>query len=106
MKLIKVCQLNGKTYEMDINCTSVQLELGKMLHERGALLQDAFFFLNADEREFVKTGTPPHVWDEMFGNDDEDLIGEVARSFDGRDEAAPDERAASDANDRHYGNGD
>lgn len=32
----------------------------------GALIQDAFFFLTADEREFIMTGTPPHVWDEMF----------------------------------------
>ena len=33
---------------------------------KGALIQDAFFFLTADEREFIMTGTPPHVWEEMF----------------------------------------
>lgn len=32
----------------------------------GALIQEAFFFLTADEREFIMTGTPPHVWNEMF----------------------------------------
>ncbi len=29
----------------------------------GALIQEAFFFLTADEREFIMTGTPPHVWE-------------------------------------------
>jgi len=67
MQITQRCQLNGKVYTMEINCTPAQLELGKMLYEKGALLQNAFPFLNADEREFLKTGTPPHVWNEMFG---------------------------------------
>jgi hypothetical protein len=30
------------------------------------VIQSAFSYLDADQREFVMTGTPPHVWDEMF----------------------------------------
>jgi hypothetical protein len=32
----------------------------------GALIQEAFPYLNADEREFIMTGTPPHIWEQMF----------------------------------------
>jgi hypothetical protein len=95
MKLTNRCQFNGKTYEMEINCTPAQLAEGTHAYSKGALLQNAFPFLNANEREFLKTGTPPHVWDEMFG--------EPKSS---RSDFAPDERAASDANERYYGAGD
>lgn len=67
MKLTKVCQLNHKTYEMEINCTPDQYELGMKMREQGVLTQNAFPTLTADEREFIMTGTPPHVWEEMFG---------------------------------------
>lgn len=53
---------------MNINCTMEQLNAGAKLYNAGALIQDAFPFLNAGEREFLKTGTPPHVWEEMFGD--------------------------------------
>lgn len=93
MKLTKVCQLNGKKYEMEINCTSEQLMEGLRQYSAGKLLQNAFPFLSADEREFLKTGTPPHVWDEMFGEKE-------TLKF------APDEIAASRENERYYGAGD
>lgn len=67
MKFTNRCQLNGKTYTMNLNCTEEQLDKGYLAYANGALLQDAFSFLNADEREFLKTGTPPEVWDEMLG---------------------------------------
>lgn len=69
MKLTNVCQLNGKMYSMEINCTPEQLNAGRKAYRQGALLQNAFPFLNANEREFVKTGTPPHVWDQLFGKE-------------------------------------
>jgi hypothetical protein len=37
-----------------------------MKWQNGALIQDAFSFLTDEEREFIMTGTPPHVWNEMF----------------------------------------
>jgi hypothetical protein len=34
----------------------------------GLLIQQAFPFLTADEREFIMTGTPPNVWNQIFGD--------------------------------------
>jgi len=66
MKLTNRCQLNGKTYTMEINCTEEQLAEGLQQYANGELLQEAFHFLNAGEREFVKTGITPALWDKMF----------------------------------------
>lgn len=66
MKIIQKCHFNGQFYTMDLHCTAEQLAEGCKAYRNGALLQDAFPFLNSAEREFLKTGTPPHVWDEMF----------------------------------------
>lgn len=67
MKLTRFCELNGKTYTMDFpNMTASQYYDAREKWNKGALIQDAFFFLTADEREFIMTGTPPHVWKEMF----------------------------------------
>jgi hypothetical protein len=99
MKLTNRCQLNGKTYTMELNCTPSQFHNACEVYAGGALLQHAFDFLTAEEREFVKTGTPPHIWNEMFGGDVESQIiadheRAVAEAFD---------QAVSDANERAYG---
>ena len=67
MQLTKRCQFNGKIYQMDLPMTQAQFDTASLARENGALIQDAFHFLNAGEREFVMTGTTPQVWDEMFG---------------------------------------
>ena len=67
MKITKRCQLDGKTYTMDISkLTPELLLLGNLARDNGALIQNAFPYLSADEREFLMTGTPPEVWDELF----------------------------------------
>jgi len=67
MQLTKRCQFNGQIYTMDFpNMTEEQYATALMKSDLGALIQEAFFFLTADEREFIMTGTPPHVWEEMF----------------------------------------
>ena len=94
MKVTAVCQLNGEVYTMDFpNMTETQFRIGKKMWDEGALVQDAFPFLNADEREFLMTGTPPHVWDAMFGGND-------------REDYDADDLAASDRNNRCYNNCD
>lgn len=35
-------------------------------------IQDAFPYLNSDQRELVKTGIHPDCWTAMFGEDDEE----------------------------------
>ena len=68
MKVTRVCQLNGKTYTMDIPALTPELlAKGEQMRQQGALIQTAFWFLNAAEREFLLTGTPPDVWDTIFG---------------------------------------
>lgn len=59
----------GKVNTMIINLD--QLALG--LYEMGAgpLLQNAFPYLTAGEREFIKTGITPDSWDKMFGGSEE-----------------------------------
>lgn len=73
MKITKTCGLDGKTYTMEIPLlTPDKLADGMEKYENGMLIQDAFNYLNADEREFLMTGTPPEVWDKLIGPEDED----------------------------------
>ena len=70
MKVTRKCELNGKTYVMDIpNLTPDSLIHGTLLYQQGTLIQNAFPRLTPEEREFLLTGTPPEVWDEMFGDE-------------------------------------
>jgi hypothetical protein len=67
MKITSTCLFDGNVYTMDFpNMTEAQFEAGKAARSNGTLIQDAFSFLTADEREFLMTGTPPQVWDELF----------------------------------------
>jgi len=67
MKLTKRCQFNGEVYEMEFpTMTASQYYDARAKWENGAMIQDAFSFLTPDEREFIMTGTPPHIWDKMF----------------------------------------
>ena len=69
MNVTRVCELNGKTYTMDIPALTVELfDRGMEMRRQGALIQTAFWFLNADEREFLLTGIVPELWDETFGD--------------------------------------
>lgn len=36
---------------------------------RGAYIQDAFWFMTPDEREFLISGLTPTEWDKMFADD-------------------------------------
>jgi hypothetical protein len=47
---------------MDIDCTPEQIQNW----QNGELVQRAFPHLNADEREFIKTGITPTEWDTML----------------------------------------
>ena len=57
---------DGSMKRMQLACTTEQLNDGFDKFERGAMIQDAFPFLNPDEREFILTGTTPEEWDAMF----------------------------------------
>lgn len=55
--------------EMVFNCSYLQFLVGYRRCHSGVLMQDAFPFLTADEREFLMSGTTPKKWEEMYGHD-------------------------------------
>lgn len=57
---------SGKLNTMDLPITEAQVQR----YEEGALLQIAFPNLNADQREFFKTGITSEEWETMFGGEE------------------------------------
>ena len=57
---------SGKENTMTLNMSESEFKAREARWQNGALIQDAFDNLNADEREFVKTGITPSEWDNMF----------------------------------------
>lgn len=55
--------ISGTLYTRDLDVTQAQL----VAYEDGALLQDAFPQLSADDREFIKTGISSLEWLQMSG---------------------------------------
>ena len=55
--------ISGTLYTRDLDVTQEQL----VAYEDGALLQDAFPQLSADDREFIKTGISSLEWLQMSG---------------------------------------
>lgn len=58
---------SGITRTMDLPVTEDQL----IAYSEGTLLQEAFYNLDADQREFIKTGITEEEWIEIYGPDDE-----------------------------------
>jgi hypothetical protein len=67
MNITRTSLATGTTRTLDINVTLEQLNN----YAQGALLQDAFPHLSADDREFIKTGITPEEWDALFGGEEE-----------------------------------
>ena len=51
---------------MDLPITQAQLDA----YANGAMIQDAFPNLTADQREFIKTGYTAEEWEQIFSEDD------------------------------------
>jgi hypothetical protein len=66
MEITRVSAFTGKTHTKDLPVTLEQLAA----YEAGALLQDAFPNLPAEDREFIKTGVTKGEWDAMFPPED------------------------------------
>lgn len=68
----------GEEVTLDLNCDAEIFEAA--WHEwkyEGRLAQDAFHFLDADEREFIMTGTLPGQWEEKFSDEDYPKVTEA-----------------------------
>lgn len=67
MKLTKKCRFNNTEYTMELPISEDVYNKCMLKRElKGLPIQDAFPMLNAAEREFILTGTPPYIWEEIF----------------------------------------
>jgi len=62
MQVTRKSNLTGVVRTFDLAVTEAQM----LAYAQGALLQDAFANLTAEEREFIKTGITAEEWDEVF----------------------------------------
>lgn len=72
MTMIRVqtppCILCGQSTVMEVSEDAFY----RWRNPNGLNIQDAFPFLNADERELLKTGTHPACWDQITATGEED----------------------------------
>ena len=68
MQITKTSIFSGNTNTMELNVTQEQLTAW----ESGVHIQVAMPQLNAEEREFVKTGMTPTEWEELFGEEEDE----------------------------------
>ncbi len=61
MKITRTNPFNGEVNTLNIEVTDEQIQA----YAAGALIQDAFPNLSADDREFIKTGITAESWEEM-----------------------------------------
>jgi hypothetical protein len=64
----KVSDLSGKVSEMLLGINFNEFVKAFNSWYAGELIQNAFPALNADEREFIKTGITPDEWKAAFGD--------------------------------------
>lgn len=56
---------------VEMECPNVTPEQIGRWQAGGVLIQEAMPTATPDEREFIKTGLTPELWDEMFADADE-----------------------------------
>jgi len=64
MNVTRTSQMSGEVNTLDLDVTQNQLDL---YAEGNTLIQEVFPTVPMEEREFIKTGTTPKEWKEMFG---------------------------------------
>jgi hypothetical protein len=52
---------------MEIPLSVEEFNTAASAWQSGVLIQNAFPTLNADQREFIKTGITPQEWESVFG---------------------------------------
>lgn len=67
MKITKTSAHSGITRTLDLDVTLEEYSTWRC----GELIQNAMPRLNADEREFIKTGITAEEWEEMFGSQED-----------------------------------
>lgn len=70
MILTKTNSIDGTTNSMELPFTEEEFILKELHRENtGTLIQNEYPNLSADQREFIKTGITPAIWDRIFGNE-------------------------------------
>ncbi len=69
IQVVRKSPFSGKLHTMEIPLTQEAYEFALARWNAGTLIQNAFPSLNADQREFIKTGITPAEWDATFGDD-------------------------------------
>ena len=67
--LERKCPFTGTVNAMELPMTQREYFHGVTAWTKGVLIQNAFPMLNADQREFIKTGITPETWTNIFGED-------------------------------------
>ena len=68
MQITRTSIFSGNTNTMELNVTQEQLTAW----ESGVNIQVAMPQLDADEREFIKTGVTPTEWNELCGEEEDE----------------------------------
>ena len=63
MEITRKSSATGKTHTLDLPITQEQIDK----YNSGALVQDAFPHLTADQREFIISGATAEEWDNLKG---------------------------------------
>ena len=61
--ITKKSPISGNVNSLDLPITEAQI----LLWQSGALIQEAFPHLSADQREFLLSGITPEEWEATFG---------------------------------------
>ena len=80
MNITRTSMVSGVTRTLDLPVTQQQLDS----YAQGALLQNAFPNLSADEREFLKTGITAEEWEALFGGEEEKEMDRLDAEADAR----------------------
>lgn len=71
MKLTRRSPLTKTDNTLELPCTEAQFNAASLAYKQGAMVQDAFSFLDAGLREFVMTGYTPEDWKKIFPEEEE-----------------------------------
>jgi len=83
MRVRKQSAISNKVHEMDLPLTEDEFFLCHSKWKAGELIQNAFPMLNSAQREFIMTGSTQEEWDEMFDEDKESCVGDIANEKQG-----------------------
>ena len=84
MKITRASELTGVTRTLDIPVTDDQIQAWL----DGMLIQAAMPNLDADQREFVKTGITPDEWDSLYPDEDPEDHDDLDERMDGDHDSA------------------